>query len=197
MSQKMSGFWARVRPLIWEKAQQLFQESQIRTLGTDFHGTTATHKELREAGYFYQAKLLVLNNLSCQNRRLPTVKEEKILPLFKRDLLEKVMEGRKTQTRRTHKQQWHVGRTYGIRSTRFEKSRARITIIRRYSQRLGDVTEEEARKEGFRSLEEFKREWARIYGPWNPDQQVTAYEFHLVSTARKGKPSPAKQFQQP
>lgn len=52
-------FWPYVRPLIWEMAQQLFQEEQAKTMGVDFKGITATRKELREGGYFYAAKLIV------------------------------------------------------------------------------------------------------------------------------------------
>ena len=64
-------FWPRVRPLIWEKAQQLYQEEQAKTMGTDYKGITATHKELREAGYFHTAKLITLRNLYLQNKTSP------------------------------------------------------------------------------------------------------------------------------
>jgi len=69
-------FWPYVRPLIWEKAQQLFQEEQAQTMDADFTGITATHRELREGGYFYEAKLIVLRNLWLQKKGLPTVEEE-------------------------------------------------------------------------------------------------------------------------
>ena len=69
-------FWPTVRALIWEKAQQLFQEEQAKTMGVDFKGVTATRKELREGGYFYAAKLIVLRNLWRQKSRLPTVEDE-------------------------------------------------------------------------------------------------------------------------
>jgi hypothetical protein len=69
-------FWPYVRPLIWEKAQQLFQEGQAKTMGIDFRGITATRKELREGGYFYVAKLIVLRNLWRQKNELPTVEDE-------------------------------------------------------------------------------------------------------------------------
>jgi hypothetical protein len=42
----------------------------------DFKGITATKKELREAGYFYTAKLIVLRNLWRQNKGTSTVEEE-------------------------------------------------------------------------------------------------------------------------
>jgi hypothetical protein len=64
--------------MIWEKAQQLFQEDQARTMGSDFKGITATRGELREAGYFYQAKLIVLRNLWREKKGLPTLEEELI-----------------------------------------------------------------------------------------------------------------------
>jgi hypothetical protein len=69
-------FWPYIRPLIWEKAQQLYQEEQARTMDTDFKGITATRKELREGGYFYMAKIIILRNLYRQKRGLPSLEEE-------------------------------------------------------------------------------------------------------------------------
>ena len=68
-------FWPYVRPLIWEKAQQLYQEKQAKTMGEDFKGITATRKELREGGYFHQAKIIVLRNPYRQKKGMPTVEE--------------------------------------------------------------------------------------------------------------------------
>jgi hypothetical protein len=76
-SDNMHGkFWPQVRTMIWEKAQQLFQEANARKMGSDFTGVTATRKELREDGYFYIAKLIVLRNLWLEKKGLPTVEEE-------------------------------------------------------------------------------------------------------------------------
>jgi len=69
-------FWPYVRPLIWQKAQELFQEDEARTMGDDFTGTTATRAELREGGYFYEAKLIVLSDLYSMKKGLPTIEEE-------------------------------------------------------------------------------------------------------------------------
>ena len=69
-------FWPRVRPMIWEKAQELYQMEQAKTMGDDFKGITAERKELREGGYFYQAKLIVLRNLWLEKKCLPTIEEE-------------------------------------------------------------------------------------------------------------------------
>ena len=68
-------FWPWVRPMIWEKAQQLYQMEQAKTMGADFKGITAERKELREGGYFYQAKLIVLRNLWLEKKGLASVEE--------------------------------------------------------------------------------------------------------------------------
>jgi len=75
MKQK-GEFWPQVRAQIYEKAQQLFQEQQARMMSRDFKGITATKRELREAGYVYTAKLIVLRNLWRLNKGTLTVEEE-------------------------------------------------------------------------------------------------------------------------
>jgi hypothetical protein len=47
-------------------------------MGADFKGVTATHKELREGGYFHTAKLIVLRNLYLQNKNLHSQEEETV-----------------------------------------------------------------------------------------------------------------------
>jgi len=68
-------FWPQVRALIWEKAQELYQIENAKKMKNDFKGITATHKELREGGYFHTAKLIVLRNLYL-NRK--TAKRNKL-----------------------------------------------------------------------------------------------------------------------
>jgi len=87
MPKRQEGkFWPRVRALIWEKAQQLFQEEQAKTMGSDFKGITAERKELREGGYFYMAKLIVLRNLWLQKKSLSTVEEEELIKQYGGDI---------------------------------------------------------------------------------------------------------------
>jgi len=62
--------------MIWEKAQELYQIEQAKTMGEDFKGITATKRELREGGYFYQAKLVILRNLWREKKGLPFIEEE-------------------------------------------------------------------------------------------------------------------------
>ena len=76
---KPGKFWPTVRAMIWQKAQEIYQMEQAKTMGEDFKGVTAERKELREGGYFYQAKLIILRNLWLQKKGLPTVEEEEAM----------------------------------------------------------------------------------------------------------------------
>ena len=79
-AQKQQGkFWPHVRAMIWEKAQQLYQQEQAKSMSDDFKGITATKAELREGGYFYTAKLIVLRDLWREKRGLPTTEEEEAI----------------------------------------------------------------------------------------------------------------------
>jgi len=104
------------------------------------------------------------------------------MAIFKRKHIALILEGRKTQTRRTHKREWRLGRTYALRDRWFDKPKGHIIITRKFKQRLGDISLEDIGKEGYNSLEEFQRVWEEIHGPgsWDPEQIVTAYEFKYV-----------------
>ena len=104
------------------------------------------------------------------------------MAIFKRRLLQLVLQGLKIQTRRTHKHEWKIGKTYAIRDQWFSNPQGYITITRRFKQRLAEISHVDARKEGFSSLEAFQKAWTEIYGAWDPEQLVTVYEF---KTAKK------------
>jgi len=61
-------FWPPVRAMIWDKAQQMFQEEQARTMGEDWKAITAERRELREKGLFQEAKILVLRELYLEKK---------------------------------------------------------------------------------------------------------------------------------
>jgi len=107
--------------------------------------------------------------------------------VFKRPLLFLILEGRKTQTRRL-KGCWEEGRIYAILDDYSEGPKAYVKIIRKWKQRLADMTEEDAKKEGFSSLAEFKATWISLYGDWQPETEIFAYEFQLIKTAVRGEP---------
>lgn len=103
------------------------------------------------------------------------------MAIFKRKHLDLVLQGRKTQTRRISNRLWTIGKTYAIRDCWFSKPAGRILITRRFQQRLGDITQKDIKKEGYKELEEYKRVWEEIFGQgsWNPDLVVIVYEFIL------------------
>jgi len=100
--------------------------------------------------------------------------------IFRREHIDLVIAGVKTVTRRHHKRPRKAGRDYAIKSDWVTDTGHRIKIDKVYEQRLGDMTEEDAEKEGGYTLEEFKVVWEQIVGPWDPDEVVTVYVFHLV-----------------
>jgi len=85
---RQGKFWPQVRAMIWEKAQQLYQQDEARGMSNDFTGTTATKSELREGGYFYQAKLIVLRDLFLQKKGLSTTEEEESSQKSAQDFLQ-------------------------------------------------------------------------------------------------------------
>jgi hypothetical protein len=102
------------------------------------------------------------------------------MALFKRKDLKAVVELRKTQTRRTHRHEWKVGRRYALRDRWFDKPKGFILITRKFQQLLGDISLEDVKKEGFESLKDFQRAWIEINGEWNPLQIVIVYEFRFL-----------------
>jgi len=107
------------------------------------------------------------------------------MAVFKRRNLELVLAGKKTQTRRTHKQEWKIGHVYSARASWFEKAKAWILITRKFKQRLSNISQEDVEKEGFKTLSEFREEWRKINGSWEPNTLVIIYEFKLCSKERK------------
>ena len=119
--------------------------------------------------------------------------------LFKRHHIKKILQGRKTQTRRTSQRKYKVGRYYAIRDRLFGKPQGHIIITRRFQQKLGEISPEDLKKEGFNSLEDFRKAWIEINASWDPEQIVTVYEFAYVekpNSPRKGKLSPEEESQQ-
>jgi hypothetical protein len=102
--------------------------------------------------------------------------------LFKPYLVEPILKGAKTETRRLWKRCLvKVGSNYKAK-TNFRSNSAfaiiKIAYIRR--EKLGNVNSNDAKKEGCRSLNEFKRIWIDSHGSWQPDTQVFVIGFQLV-----------------
>lgn len=109
---------------------------------------------------------------------------------FSRSNLEAVLRGKKVQTRRLSGR-YKVGHTYGIRTWIYEKSLAKIRITGKRQERLGDISEADARRESYKDVEEFKRVWSGLHRKmgWQPGLIVYVYDFVLVE-APVGQPLP-------
>lgn len=53
----------------------------------------------------------------------------------------------------------------------------RVTDLAR--KKLGDFTEEDAKREGGYTLEEFKSVWKKLHGEWNPNETVNVVRFRV------------------
>ncbi|MCD6421819.1 hypothetical protein J7L13_00515 [bacterium] len=108
------------------------------------------------------------------------------MALFHKQHIPKIFSGQKIQTRRLHKRKWKVGKVYVLRRNWFDKGIGKILITRRFEQKLGEISPEDVKKEGYNSLEEFRRAWESINGEWNPEKTVTVYEFKLLKCPNCG-----------
>jgi len=98
--------------------------------------------------------------------------------LFRKRMIEKILRGEKTRTIRPVGY-YKVGRTYLIQE-RPGVNRGRILMLRKVPKKLGELAEEDVIPDGFSSLEEFRREWLRMYRSLDPEQPVWLYDFEVV-----------------
>lgn len=102
--------------------------------------------------------------------------------LFKPPHIVMIDNGTKTETRRIWKRP-HAKRGGEYRAKTKMMSKEYFMIIRAtivYQQRIGDMTEENARNEGGYTLEEYKKVWRDINGKWDDDLYVYVVEFTNV-----------------
>lgn len=93
-----------------------------------------------------------------------------------------ILRGDKTQTRRIWKKPMaKEGSLHFAKRRLFSDDWfARLRILKVREQRLGDMTEDEFRAEGYSRFEEFRAIWEMINGSWDPDLVVTVIEFEVV-----------------
>jgi hypothetical protein len=106
------------------------------------------------------------------------------LVIFRPQLVEKILAGEKTETRRKvgpdGKRRYRPGRTYAVQPGRTEMGVARIRVLSAEPEALKEVTEEGARREGFGNRAEFLDYWRGLYGAADPEQAVWVVRFELV-----------------
>ena len=108
--------------------------------------------------------------------------------IFTKENIELISHGLKTETRRIWKKPHvKVGKTYQCRTSRYAKTpedSPYIKIIAMRKEKLGEITDDAVRKEGFKpdgaQLEKFWALWVKLHGSWNPDQEVYVVDFEVV-----------------
>ena len=106
--------------------------------------------------------------------------------IFKPEMIEKILAGDKTVTRRpivgNADCRYKDGRDYALQPGRGKKAVGRIRILDIRATELGhQLTILESAKEGFGSFRDFRDDWEDLYGvSWHPLQRVWRIEFELV-----------------
>ena len=105
--------------------------------------------------------------------------------------LDKVLSGRKTQTRRVRRPgsqaRWKIGHSYAVQPTRTARSVARIVVTGVRHEKLGKITQAGARAEGFPSVAAFARVWTEVHGAFDPQTEVWVVSFRLADSRMRGR----------
>jgi ParB family chromosome partitioning protein len=105
------------------------------------------------------------------------VEEASIFLPFSKAHADAIEKGIKTQTSRKAKDpRLEPGVTVRAQVTHF----ADLEVIDVYRKKLGDLDDEDARREGDYTLDEFKEVWKKLHGEWNPDESVYVIRFRLA-----------------
>ncbi|MEE6450227.1 ASCH domain-containing protein [Gottfriedia acidiceleris] len=101
---------------------------------------------------------------TCTIERLVTIQED----------VEKVLAGQKTATRRNGRYA-DVGEVMTLQNKQY-------VVEKVYSQSLGELTDEDAKQEGYSTVEEYKQSILSIHPgmPWLPKMRVWVHEFRLI-----------------
>lgn len=101
----------------------------------------------------------------------------------------KMCDGEKKVTRRLYNPERRPGvpgARHKIKIDRTPTVYGEIDILACYPQRFGDMTEEDAKLEGFDSLQEYKEYFYRVNKYIDDDELVWVMEFKLVWACKEG-----------
>lgn len=108
------------------------------------------------------------------------VEDAPIFLPFSKVHAEQIVQGKKTQTaRKTKDPRLQTGAVVRAQITHF----ADLEVTNIMRKKLGDFTEEDAKREGGYTLEEFKKVWTKLHGKWNPEESVYAIQFNFIKEA--------------
>lgn len=102
--------------------------------------------------------------------------------IFKPELAKLVMQGRKSMTRRPVKPgekhcRYQAGKSYALQPGRGKQAAGRLTILEVRREALGAISLADARREGFRTTQDFKDYWAAMYGRFDALAEVWVISF--------------------
>lgn len=105
--------------------------------------------------------------------------------LFKHDHVQMIQRKKKTQTRRTGKKRWSVGKIYQAKTsfTKGENPFAYLRVTGLREEFLGQISDEDARREGYPHVPAYRRVFKKIYGHWDPHQPVWVIDFEVATEA--------------
>ena len=110
---------------------------------------------------------------------------------FKPDMVEEILSGKKTVTRRrlydykNRLVRYKVGRVYAVQPGRSQPHVAHILIWSIEYKPLGTLTDAEARDEGFYHETAFWQYWRRLYGDYDYNEEVAVISFSLADRCEK------------
>ena len=106
--------------------------------------------------------------------------------LFKPEHVEPILRDEKTQTRRAWKKcRVKVGNIQKAKLKLFSKDYfALLKIVGVRQEKLGNISEIDAKAEGGYTPETYRQKWTEINGDWNPDQVVYVVDFQLYKPAQ-------------
>jgi hypothetical protein len=100
---------------------------------------------------------------------------------FNDKMMQALIDGKKTVTRRKESKDI-CGGLYVAAVCTTRPERIMMKCLDSYTQKISEMTEEDAKKDGFSTLEEFKAEIASIYGQEYLDSNpaMWVYEFNVI-----------------
>ena len=105
--------------------------------------------------------------------------------LFKKEFIDAILNGTKTETRRKGKKRWNVGAIHQLQLSYYDKEPfAKVEILSVEEKYLDEMTDADAHAEGFKSLNSFYGWWVNQYGTFYPDESVWVVKFKVVENLR-------------
>lgn len=101
--------------------------------------------------------------------------------LFKQEHVQPILNGTKTQTRRTGKKRWKIGAIRQAKTGYKKDSEfAKVRILAVRQEELGEISSADVFAEGYQHIGEYIDVFKRIYGSWDPKLIVWVVDFERV-----------------